>query len=164
MSGDVEPEHFAFQGELVLVVPFFVGDLDGEDRIAGGAVVGTAAEQVELTDRLSALGLQNRVDRLGVNQFDTQYWRANIDPNERYTLTVAGTLQHRLSPWQSGYDNLVLAGDWTYTGFNVGSFEGSVMSGKLASLTLSGAPSIAAIPGYDFLHPDPRVPPAPRIP
>lgn len=104
------------------------------------------------------------VDRRGVNRFESQYWRANIDPNERYTLTVAGTVQYRLSPWESGYDNLVLAGDWTYTGFNVGSFEGSVMSGKLASLTLSGAPHVDDIWGYDFLHPDPKVPPAPRIP
>ena len=67
----------------------------------------------------------------GVNQFDQQYWRANIDPNERFTLNVADTVRHRLDPWDSKFDNLVLAGDWTYTGFNLGSFEGATMSGKL---------------------------------
>ncbi len=101
--------------------------------------------------------------RRGVNQFDTQYWRANIDPNERYTLSVADTVQHRLRAWESGIDNLVLAGDWTYTGFNVGSFEGSVMSGKLASLTLTGAPTLDQVMGFDFLHEDVEGPPAPFL-
>lgn len=95
----------------------------------------------------------------GVNTFDQQYWKANIDPNERYTLTVAGTLRYRLHPWASGFANLVLAGDWTYTGFNVGSFEGAVMSGKLASLTLSGAPTLDEVHGYDWLHPNAEGPP-----
>jgi uncharacterized protein with NAD-binding domain and iron-sulfur cluster len=90
----------------------------------------------------------------GVNTFDNQYWKVNIDPNERYTLTVAGTVQYRLQAWESGFANLVLAGDWIYTGFNVGSFEGAVMSGKLASLTLTGAPTIDQVYGYDFLHPE----------
>ncbi|MFZ4721396.1 MAG: FAD-dependent oxidoreductase [Ilumatobacteraceae bacterium] len=103
------------------------------------------------------------VERLGVNRFDTQYWRANIDPNERYTLTVAHTMQHRMKGWENGFDNLVLAGDWTYTGFNIGSFEGAVMSGKLAALALVGRPVITTIWGYDFLHPGLQGPPAPRI-
>jgi uncharacterized protein with NAD-binding domain and iron-sulfur cluster len=88
----------------------------------------------------------------GVNQFDQQFWKANIDPNERYTLNVAGTIQYRLDAWASGFENLVLAGDWIYTGFNVGSFEGAVMSGKLASFALTGAPSIEEVYGFTFLH------------
>jgi uncharacterized protein with NAD-binding domain and iron-sulfur cluster len=90
----------------------------------------------------------------GVNQFDQQYWRANIDPNERFTLNVADTVRHRLDPWDSKFDNLVLAGDWTYTGFNLGSFEGATMSGKLASLALTGAPALDDVYGYAFLHPN----------
>ena len=86
------------------------------------------------------LAQHDGITRRGVNQFDTQYWRANIDPNERYTLSVADTVKYRLRAWESGIGNLVLAGDWTYTGFNVGSFEGSVMSGKLASLALTRLP------------------------
>jgi uncharacterized protein with NAD-binding domain and iron-sulfur cluster len=99
----------------------------------------------------------------GINQFDQQYWRANIDPNERYTLTVKGTVKYRLHPWDSKMHNLVLAGDWTYNGFNIGSFEGAVMSGKLASLTLTGAPTLDQVWGYDFLHPDAASPPPPRL-
>jgi hypothetical protein len=59
---------------------------------------------------------------------------------------------------------MVLAGDWIYTGFNVGSFEGAVMSGKLATLALTGAPSLDEIYGYTFLHPDRQGPPFIRLP
>ncbi len=99
----------------------------------------------------------------GVNQFDQQYWRANIDPNERFTLNVAGTLRHRLEAWDSKFDNLVLAGDWIYTGFNLGSFEGATMSGKLASLALTGAPALDEVYGYTFLHPERSGPPSIRL-
>ncbi len=100
----------------------------------------------------------------GVNQFEQQYWRANIDPNERYTLSVKGSVKYRLEAWDSKFDNLVLAGDWIYTGFNVGSFEGAVMSGKLATLALTGSPSLDTIYGYTFLHPDRTGPPIVRLP
>ena len=62
------PEHLALEGQLVLVVPFLVGHLDGERRLAGGAIVGATAEQVELSDRLGLLGAQHRVDGVGVHQ------------------------------------------------------------------------------------------------
>jgi len=100
----------------------------------------------------------------GVNQFDQQYWRANIDPNERYTLSVKGSVRYRLEAWDSKFANMVLAGDWIYTGFNVGSFEGAVMSGKLATLALTGAPTIDLIYGYTFLHPDRTGPSTVRLP
>ena len=98
-----------------------------------------------------------------MNQFDQQYFRANIDPNERYTLSVKGSVQYRLEAWDSKFENLVLAGDWIYTGFNVGSFEGAVMSGKLACLALTGAPGLDLIYGYTLLHPDRKGPPSIRL-
>ena len=99
----------------------------------------------------------------GLNRILGQWVKANIDPNERYTLTVKGTVQYRLEAWNSGFENLVLAGDWIFTGFNVGSFEGAVMGGKLASLALAGAPGVDEIYGYTFLHPARTGPAAPRI-
>ena len=42
----------------------------------------------------------------------------------------------------------MVTGDWIYTGINVGSVEGTVMSGKLASYALSGAPALDSIIGY----------------
>jgi uncharacterized protein with NAD-binding domain and iron-sulfur cluster len=83
--------------------------------------------------------------------FVTQYWRANVNPTERYTLTLPGTVTCRISPLDQTYANLTLAGDWTNTGFNHGCVESAVMSGMLAAHAISGSPSLEAITGYD--HP-----------
>ncbi len=84
----------------------------------------------------------------GIARFDAQFWRANIDPTERYVASPPGSTKHRLKAWGSGFDNLTLAGDWIYTGLNVGSVEGTVMSGKLASHALTGKPELSQIVGY----------------
>lgn len=81
--------------------------------------------------------------------FDYQFWRANIDPNERYVTSFPGKTQYRLKAWDSEFSNLVLAGDWIDTGLNVGSVEGAVMGGKLASHAISEEPSLDKIYGYD---------------
>jgi len=85
---------------------------------------------------------------VGVQRFDAQFWRANIDPTERYVTSPPGSTKYRLKAWESGFGNLVLAGDWIYTGLNVGSVEGTVMSGKLAAHALCGLPDLEAIVGY----------------
>jgi uncharacterized protein with NAD-binding domain and iron-sulfur cluster len=85
---------------------------------------------------------------VGVKRFDQQFWRANIDPTERYVLSPPGSTRYRLKAWGSGFDNLVLAGDWIYTGLNVGSVEGTVMGGRLASHAISGVPALDRIIGY----------------
>ncbi len=43
----------------------------------------------------------------------TQHVSVNIDPSDRYVQSVPGSDKYRLRPDESGYDNLVLAGDWT---------------------------------------------------
>ncbi len=85
---------------------------------------------------------------LGVKRFDQQFWRANIDPTERYVTSPPGSTAARLKAWGSGLNNLVLAGDWIYTGLNVGSVEGAVMGGRLASHAISQLPPLSAIIGY----------------
>ncbi len=99
----------------------------------------------------------------GVQRFDSQFWRANIDPTERYVTSPPGSTACRLEAWGSGFDNLTLAGDWIYTGLNVGSFEGATMSGKLASYALSGAPALDTIIGYPTM-PRPHAPTRARPP
>ncbi len=86
----------------------------------------------------------------GSARFDSQYWRANIDPGECCTLSLAGTTQYRLHPHETGFDNLYLAGEGTRHGFNTTSIEGAVMSGAAASRAICGQPD--RIPGYDFLQ------------
>ena len=85
------------------------------------------------------------------SRFETQYWRANVSPSERYVLALPGTIEHRLSPLDDSFDNLTVAGDWTDCGFNEGCVEAAVLSGRLAAHAISGKPDLADLVGYD--HP-----------
>ena len=67
-------------------------------------------------------------DRLGA-----QFLRANIDPSERYVLSLPGTTRHRMTADGSGFGNLVLTGDWTRTTWNVGCIEAAAESGRNAA-------------------------------
>lgn len=80
--------------------------------------------------------------------FGSQFWRANIDPTERYVTSPPGSTKVRLVAWDTDFANLVIAGDWAYTGLNVGSVECTVMSGKLASHAITGSPPLTDIHGY----------------
>ena len=83
--------------------------------------------------------------------FDSQFWTANVNPSDRYTLAPPGSMQYRISPLDNTYDNLTIAGDWTECGFNEGCVEAAIMSGRLAAHALSGFPALDQIIGYD--HP-----------
>ena len=85
---------------------------------------------------------------LGVQRFNQQFWRANIDPTESYVTSPPGSTAARIKAWDTGFSNLVIAGDWIYTGLNVGSVEGAVMGGKLASFAVSGYPLLKDIVGF----------------
>ena len=89
-------------------------------------------------------------DAVGEARFDAQFWRANIDPTECCTLSAAGTTKYRLHPDQTGFENLILAGEGTRHGFNTTTIEGAVMSGAAASRAICGEPAV--IVGYDFLQ------------
>ncbi len=77
---------------------------------------------------------------VGPDRMKAQYWRANVQATERYTLSVAGSIKYRLAADESGYPNLVLAGDWIRNGINAGCVEATVMSGMQASRAISGQP------------------------
>lgn len=80
--------------------------------------------------------------RSGEQRFDAQYWRANIDPSERYVLSVVDSTAARLPSDGSGFANLYLAGDWLRTGLNAGCVECAVMGGMQASRAISGWPVV----------------------
>lgn len=69
---------------------------------------------------------------------DTQHLSVNVDPSDRYVLSVPGSDKYRLRPDEGGYDNLVLAGDWTDTGLNSGCIEAAVLSGLQAANAVLG--------------------------
>jgi uncharacterized protein with NAD-binding domain and iron-sulfur cluster len=87
----------------------------------------------------------------GPERFATQFWTANVNPSDRYTLALPGTIRHRISPLARNYENLTLAGDWTACGLNLGCVEAAVMSGMLAAHAISKSPPLEAIVGFD--HP-----------
>src|SRR5205085_2831911 len=47
------------------------------------------------------------------SQVVAHFHKINVDPSELYVLSVKGSGQFRLHPGDSGFENLVLAGDWT---------------------------------------------------
>ena len=88
---------------------------------------------------------------VGPSEFDSQYWRANVDPSDRYVLSVPGSQKYRISPLDNTYDNFTIAGDWTACGLDSGCVEAAVMSGRLAAHAISSSPSLDEIIAYD--HP-----------
>ncbi|MFL5884889.1 MAG: acetoacetate decarboxylase family protein, partial [Thermoleophilaceae bacterium] len=76
----------------------------------------------------------------GAERFTSQFWRANFQATERYVLTPAGSVKHRLQADESGYENLFLAGDWVKTGLDAGCVEAAVMGGMQASRAICGVP------------------------
>ncbi len=79
------------------------------------------------------------------------YHRANIDPSERYVLSVSGSTSSRLTGYESGFSNLYLAGDWTVNGLNAGCVEAATMSGKIVGNVLAGNPPLKDVWGYGDL-------------
>jgi uncharacterized protein with NAD-binding domain and iron-sulfur cluster len=72
-------------------------------------------------------------NREGVERFQAQYWRININPTERYVLSVPKSTKYRLKTDASGFNNLYLAGDWINNGYNSGCVEATVMSAMQAT-------------------------------
>jgi hypothetical protein len=87
----------------------------------------------------------------GEARFDTQFWKANVEPTDRYVLSLPGSTQFRISPLDLTFDNLTIAGDWTASGLNSGCVESAVMSGLLAAHAIASSPRLEDIIGYD--HP-----------
>ena len=85
---------------------------------------------------------------VGPSRFDTQYWRANVDPSDRYVLSLPGSERHRLRPDGSGFENLFLAGDWTDSGLNAGCIEAATMSGLQAANAVLGQDRWNDIKGF----------------
>jgi uncharacterized protein with NAD-binding domain and iron-sulfur cluster len=69
----------------------------------------------------------------GADPLADQYLRANVEPSERYVLSVPGSGVHRIRPDDTGFANLYAVGDWTASGLDAGYVEGAVISGMLAA-------------------------------
>jgi ubiquinone/menaquinone biosynthesis C-methylase UbiE len=89
----------------------------------------------------------------GEDRFETQFWIANVNPTDRYVLSLPGTVHNRISPLDDTYDNLTVVGDWTECGLNLGCVEAAVMSGRLAAHHVSQTPGLEEIFGYSLARP-----------
>ncbi len=74
----------------------------------------------------------------GKARFQSQYWRANINPSDRYVMSVPGSTIKRLRADESGYNNLFLTGDWTRNGLNAGAAEAAAMAGVQCANAMRG--------------------------
>lgn len=94
-------------------------------------------------------------------KFETQYFRANVSPSERYTLCLPATKRWRLGVAGSGFANLYLAGDWVrHPGINAGFAEGAVIAGReaarvcmaksLSRSVMAGLPPLFVTPDVDY--------------
>jgi uncharacterized protein with NAD-binding domain and iron-sulfur cluster len=142
------------QGPPVRSVAYFCGVLDdraGESaadarrRVRANAVefLHRDAEVLWPAARASGGGfdwavLADPARATGEGRLESQYWRANVAPWERYVLTPARSVNQRLRSDESGFDNLVLAGDWTKNGIDGGCVEAAVTSGMQAARKLTG--------------------------
>ena len=74
----------------------------------------------------------------GEQRFESQFFRANIDPTELYVMSFVNSSKHRIKTDETGYNNLYITGDWIDNGFNAGCIEATVMSGLQTARAVSG--------------------------
>jgi uncharacterized protein with NAD-binding domain and iron-sulfur cluster len=84
------------------------------------------------------------------DQVMDSYVRANVDPSERYVMSVAHSNSARLKANETGCDNLVITGDWIDNGFNAGCVEASFMAGMQAGNAVLGRPLNQGIKGREL--------------
>jgi uncharacterized protein with NAD-binding domain and iron-sulfur cluster len=90
-------------------------------------------------------------DRDGSARLEAQFWRANVEPSERYVLSVPGSSKYRIPPDDTGFANLYAVGDWTACKLNAGCVEAAVISGLVAANAINRAfdGPVVEIIGYD---------------
>lgn len=145
-DGNVTQAHYLAQRDVVRenAVRFLERDVGVLWPGAGGAGGGFRWPLLATDDATASR-------HTGRRRFDAQFWTANVNPSDRYVLSLPGSVRYRLSPLDMSFDNLTIAGDWTATGLDTGCIESAVMSGRLAAHALSQYPALRDIVGYD--HP-----------
>ena len=66
-------------------------------------------------------------------RLDAQFLRVNVEPSERYVLSVPGSSTYRIAPDDTDFENLYAVGDWTACTINAGCVEAAVISGMVAA-------------------------------
>lgn len=133
------------EGAVPRNLSFFGGPLEQLGPTPPFLDQGFAARQRARVQSMARKHLENEVGRLWPlatksrghgfrwEEVLSQHHRANVDPSDRFVLSVAGSTHHRLAAGKSGFDNVVLAGDWVRTSLNVGSMEAAFEAGVAAA-------------------------------
>lgn len=102
---------------------------------------------------------------LGQARINRQYWMTPRNPSDRYVQSAPGTVQARLLPWESGYDNLFFCGDWVRNAYSAGCLEATVITGMMCAQALIGSPTEIAGDWLDAPRPPPALgrPPPPYL-
>jgi len=79
--------------------------------------------------------------RMSEARLDTQHFWAATRGSGRFVLSPPRGDRYRLRADESGFHNLMLAGDWVDSGLNVGCIEAAVISGLQAARAICGAPA-----------------------
>ena len=122
-----------------------------EDTAVGDAITAKVGENL---DELLKHNIRSAWPRAFDNQrtaLDNEIGRhvqANYRGSDRYTLSLPGSIDDRISPLDRTVENMVIAGDWTACGLDAGCVEAAVMSGMLAAHAITREPSLDSIIGY----------------
>lgn len=130
-------------GYLCGVLPDGAGDAEAEAnarRTLAGGLADLLPGVADAAGRTRWDRLHDPDGRDGDERADAQYWRANAAPWEGYVQSLPGSGRYRLAADGSGFDNLVLAGDWIDCGLNAGCIEAAVIAGIQAANAASGRP------------------------
>jgi uncharacterized protein with NAD-binding domain and iron-sulfur cluster len=131
--------------ELVKSLAYFTGPMQGPEQAPPPSDTQFPQKSKKQNEAVVEKLLAKQIKILwpnyqGTAQIVSSYLRYNIDPSERYVMSVKNSSQHRLKAGDSGFKNLMLAGDWTDCTINMGCVEAATISGMQASQKISGFP------------------------
>lgn len=131
-------------------IAYFCGALSDVDPAAGDEVVRSSLAHF-LDQEVGSLWPRSRGPdgfrwdllwddhgRRGPERLGSQFFKANLDPSDRYVQSLPGSGRYRISPGATGFDNLTVAGDWTACGLDAGCVEAATRSGILAARAITG--------------------------
>ena len=75
----------------------------------------------------------------GIEKFNSQFWRANIDPSELYVQSAVNSSRHRIATHGAGFSNLYFTGDWIRNEINMGCIEGAVSAALQTAKAVNSA-------------------------
>lgn len=82
--------------------------------------------------------LHDPLNRYRTDRLDAQFIKPNVDPSEVTHLSPPNSTELRFYAGDTGFDNMVVAGDWARTGINSACVEGAFMAGRQAARALIG--------------------------